>query len=104
LPAPTRSSRMRFIALQMMSKTTKTLSIEQWRSQRTTAGRVYTSVEDEHPVASIVLLDGEQFKTVQQPLDQSETTRRNSPRYDHFKAASLVGCVVRIRLGRRSND
>jgi hypothetical protein len=27
------------------------------------------SLKDGHPVASIVLLDGEQFKTVQQPLD-----------------------------------
>jgi len=27
------------------------------------------SLKEGHPVASIVLLDGEQFKTVQQPLD-----------------------------------
>jgi hypothetical protein len=30
---------------------------------------VMPSLNDGHPVASIVLLDGEQFKTVQQPLD-----------------------------------
>ncbi|UPK37157.1 PepSY domain-containing protein [Bradyrhizobium sp. 186] len=30
---------------------------------------VMPSLKDGHPVASIVLLDGEQFKTVEQPLD-----------------------------------
>ena len=30
---------------------------------------VVPSLKDGHPVASIVLLDGDQFKTVQQPLD-----------------------------------
>ena len=53
------------------AKTTLKEAVDKAAAQSASARVVSAvpSLKDGHPVASIVLLDGEQFKTVQQPLD-----------------------------------
>jgi hypothetical protein len=53
------------------AKTTLKEAVDKTAVQSTNARVVSAmpSLKDERPVLSIALLDGEQFKTVQQPLD-----------------------------------